>query len=78
MLQDARVACVHLGLQVGVHAGALLLRNLLVDQAEGVMRAIGVARWTRACNHPVRLTATTATGDDNRIPVAPPPLLRCR
>eukprot|EP00974_Lingulodinium_polyedra_P068819 6664649-Lingulodinium_polyedra.AAC.1 len=40
MLQDARVACAHLGLQVGVHAGALLIRNLLADQAEGVMRAI--------------------------------------
>eukprot|EP00974_Lingulodinium_polyedra_P014171 1373190-Lingulodinium_polyedra.AAC.1 len=68
MMRDACVACAHLGLQVGVRAGALLIRNLLADQAEGVMRAIQVERWTRACCHPVRLTAEATPGDRNRFP----------
>eukprot|EP00974_Lingulodinium_polyedra_P099543 9641318-Lingulodinium_polyedra.AAC.1 len=68
MLQEAQVACARLGLQVSVHAEAFLIRNLLPDQVEGVLRALDVARWTRDIAPAVRLVASSQ-GEDNRLPV---------
>eukprot|EP00974_Lingulodinium_polyedra_P034331 3302022-Lingulodinium_polyedra.AAC.1 len=59
MLQETQVACAHLGLQVGAHAEALLIRNLLPGQVEGVLRALDVARWTRDIAPAVRLVASS-------------------
>eukprot|EP00974_Lingulodinium_polyedra_P090997 8824098-Lingulodinium_polyedra.AAC.1 len=41
------------------------------------MRAIQVERWTRACCHPIRLTADAVPGDGNRLPIPPPPPPPC-
>eukprot|EP00974_Lingulodinium_polyedra_P046820 4487102-Lingulodinium_polyedra.AAC.1 len=59
MLQEAQVACAHFGLQVGVRAEALLIRNLIPDQVEGVLRVLDVARWTRDIVPAVRLVASS-------------------
>eukprot|EP00974_Lingulodinium_polyedra_P035194 3380537-Lingulodinium_polyedra.AAC.1 len=52
--------------------GALLIRNLQPDQADGVLRAIGVHRRARQCCHPVRISAQASRGDQNRLPIGPP------
>eukprot|EP00974_Lingulodinium_polyedra_P021134 2041527-Lingulodinium_polyedra.AAC.1 len=57
MLSAALEAAEHMGFQVGVQGGAVLLGRLMPDHVEGVLEAIGAHRWTRPIPPPVRLTA---------------------
>eukprot|EP00974_Lingulodinium_polyedra_P100824 9767753-Lingulodinium_polyedra.AAC.1 len=42
---------------------AILIRNLVPDQAEGVLRIIDLEQWTRAVTPPIRFSAVAMAED---------------
>eukprot|EP00974_Lingulodinium_polyedra_P125806 11195909-Lingulodinium_polyedra.AAC.1 len=63
MLALATEAGQRLGVQVGVHAGALLLRHLMPDHADAMLAIVEAHRWTRPVCPPFRLSASTLPAD---------------
>eukprot|EP00974_Lingulodinium_polyedra_P116640 11159898-Lingulodinium_polyedra.AAC.1 len=57
MLASALAAADHIGFQVGVQGGAILLGRLMPDHVDGALEAIGAHRWARPVCPPVRPTA---------------------
>ena len=51
----AQAAATMLGFRVSIIAGALALNNLLPDQVDGAIDAIGARRWMRPITPPARL-----------------------
>ena len=57
LLIEAWHAGAHLGFRASCEAGAVLLGDILPDQHEAALDAIGTRPWLRAVAPPIRLTA---------------------
>ena len=56
-----------LGFRASCEAGAILLGDILPDQVEAALEAIGARPWLRAMTPPVRLTADSALTADGHV-----------
>ena len=67
ILIEAWHAGAHLGFRASCEAGAILLGDLLPDQVEAALDAIGVRPWLRAMTPPIRLTAEMDPSADGHV-----------